>query len=41
MARRDRRNSSRYWWDGELPGLSLLEADFTTHEYPPHMHEAH
>ena len=40
MARRDRRNSSRYWWDGELPGLSLLEADFTTHEYPPHMHEA-
>ncbi|SDR62991.1 transcriptional regulator, AraC family [Rhizobiales bacterium GAS191] len=40
MARRNRRNSSRYWWDGEVPGLSLLEADFTTHEYPPHMHEA-
>jgi AraC-like DNA-binding protein len=40
MARRNRRNTSRYWWDGEVAGLSLLEADFTTHEYPPHMHEA-
>lgn len=40
MARRHRHNSSRYWWDGDIPGLSLLEADFTTHEYPPHMHEA-
>jgi len=40
MPRRDRRNLSRYWVDRAIPGLSLLEADFTTHEYPPHMHEA-
>jgi len=40
MARRSISNLSRYWQDGALPGLSLLEADFTTHEYPPHMHEA-
>ncbi|HEY6982902.1 AraC family transcriptional regulator [Reyranella sp.] len=40
MARRDCRNSTRYWWDRHLPGLSLLCADFTTHEYPPHTHDA-
>ncbi|MFI4988799.1 MAG: helix-turn-helix domain-containing protein [Alphaproteobacteria bacterium] len=40
MARIDRRNLSRYWWDRNTPGLSLLSADFTTHEYPPHSHEA-
>jgi AraC-like DNA-binding protein len=40
MARRDARNSTQYWWDRHLPGLSLLCADFTTHDYPPHMHEA-
>lgn len=40
MARSDPRNSSRYWWDRHLTGLSLLNADFTTHEYPPHTHEA-
>ena len=40
MSRRDPCNSTRYWWDRHLSGLSLLCADFTTHEYPPHAHEA-
>ncbi|MFI4999478.1 MAG: AraC family transcriptional regulator [Reyranellales bacterium] len=40
MARIDPRNSTQYWWDRHLSGLSLLCADFTTHEYPPHTHEA-
>jgi AraC-like DNA-binding protein len=40
MARLDPKNSTQYWWDRHLSGLSLLRADFTTHEYPPHAHEA-
>jgi AraC-like DNA-binding protein len=40
MPRIDPRNSTQYWWDRHLSGLSLLHADFTTHEYPPHTHEA-
>lgn len=40
MARQDRRNRTRYWLDPERPGLSLLSADLTTHEYPPHTHDA-
>jgi len=40
MARPDPRNRTRYWWDRHVPGLSLMHADFTTHEYPPHSHEA-
>jgi len=40
MARRDPHNSTQYWWDKHLSGLSLLCADFTTHEYPPHTHDA-
>ena len=40
VARSDGRNFSRYWWDRQIPGLSLLSADFTTHEYPPHSHDA-
>lgn len=40
MARQDPRNSTQYWWDRHLTGLSLMRADFTTHEYPPHTHEA-
>src|SRR5258708_4016978 len=40
MARIDPRNSTQYWWDRHLAGLSLLCADFTTHEYPPHTHDA-
>jgi AraC-like DNA-binding protein len=40
MARLDPKNSTQYWWDRHLSGLSLLRADFTTHEYPLHTHEA-
>ena len=39
MPRVDRRNTSRYWSDLGLSGLSLLEADFTTHEYAAHTHD--
>jgi AraC-like DNA-binding protein len=40
MARTDPANIGRYWWDRGMPGLSLLHADFTTHEYRPHTHQA-
>jgi AraC-like DNA-binding protein len=40
MPRNDPRNRTRYWWDRHVSGLSLMHADFTTHEYPPHSHEA-
>jgi AraC-like DNA-binding protein len=40
MARIDPHNRSNYWWDRQTVGLSLLRADFTTHEYPPHSHDA-
>jgi AraC-like DNA-binding protein len=40
VARSDPRNATQYWWDRHLTGLSLLRADFTTHEYPPHTHDA-
>ena len=40
MARSDPRNVSRYWWDRHTAGLSVLSADFETHEYPPHSHDA-
>ena len=40
MARSDPHNSTQYWWDRHLTGLSLLNADFTTHEYPLHTHDA-
>jgi len=40
MARGDARNLTRYWWDRRTAGLSLLRADFTTHDYPPHSHDA-
>ncbi len=36
----DPRNSTQYWWDRHVSGLSLMRADFTTHEYPPHTHDA-
>ena len=36
----DPRNSTQYWWDRHFTGLSLLHADFTTHEYPQHTHDA-
>jgi AraC-like DNA-binding protein len=40
VARIDPRNVTQYWWDRHTSGLSLMRADFTTHEYPPHSHEA-
>lgn len=40
MARRDASNSTRYWNDRQVDGLSLMCADFTTHEFAPHRHEA-
>ena len=40
MARIDTRNSSRYWQDARVPGLSCLAADFTSHDYAPHSHDA-
>jgi AraC-like DNA-binding protein len=40
MARIDTRNSSRYWRDPRVAGLSCLLADFTAHDYAPHSHEA-
>lgn len=40
MSRTDRQNRTRYWFDQQTPGLSLLCADFTTHEYPAHIHDA-
>lgn len=39
LARIDLRNSSRYWHDPRVPGLSCLVADFTSHDYAPHSHD--
>jgi AraC-like DNA-binding protein len=39
MPRSDYHNTTRYWSDRGLAGLSLLQADFTTHEYTPHSHD--
>jgi AraC-like DNA-binding protein len=40
MSRVDPHNSTEYWWDRHLAGLSLMCADFTTHEFPQHTHDA-
>jgi AraC-like DNA-binding protein len=40
VPRADPRNASRYWLDPRLSGLSLLRADFTTHEFASHTHDA-
>ena len=40
MARTDPHNVTRYWWDPRTSGLSVMCADFTTKDYPPHIHEA-
>jgi AraC-like DNA-binding protein len=40
VARVDRRNTTSYWHDGQIVGLSCLCADFTAHDYAPHSHEA-
>src|SRR5690242_2996783 len=38
MPSAQRRNLTRYWCDPRVPGLSLLDADFTDHDYRPHVH---
>lgn len=40
MPRTDPKNQSDYWWDRHMSGLSLMRANFTTHSYPPHSHDA-
>ncbi|MCJ0764829.1 AraC family transcriptional regulator [Variovorax terrae] len=40
MARLDPRNKSRYWHAPGLPGMDMLHADFTTHDYAPHVHDS-
>ena len=40
MSRVDDENKTRFWFERQTPGLSLLCADFTTHEYPAHVHDA-
>jgi AraC-like DNA-binding protein len=40
MARKDPKNTTRYWTPSGIRGLSLMVADFTTHEFPPHTHAA-
>ena len=40
MARVDTHNTARYWTDRGLPGLSLLRADLTTHQFETHFHDA-
>jgi AraC-like DNA-binding protein len=40
VARVDPRNTTRYWHDAQVAGLSCLHADFTAHDYAPHSHDA-
>lgn len=40
MARTVPKNAAHFWQDPHLPGLSLLHADFTRHDYAPHSHDA-
>lgn len=40
MAKLDPLNTSRYWFASCLPGMDMLHADFTTHEYAPHVHHS-
>jgi AraC-like DNA-binding protein len=40
LARVDRHNTTRYWNAPGVDGLSCLHADFTTHDYAPHQHDA-
>jgi AraC-like DNA-binding protein len=40
MRRNVARNVTRYWHDEGLQGLSLLYAELTDQEFPPHVHEA-
>jgi AraC-like DNA-binding protein len=40
MARRDTGNRTTYWQSKPIPGLSPLRADFATHRFSPHTHDA-
>jgi AraC-like DNA-binding protein len=40
LARVDPHNRTHFWRDRRVPGLNLLHADFTRHDYAPHFHEA-
>lgn len=40
MARPDPRNTTHFWRDSSLPGLSCLTADFTALDFAPHRHDA-
>ena len=40
MARPDTKNTTKYWWDKHISGLSLMHADFTCHDFAPHTHDA-
>jgi AraC-like DNA-binding protein len=39
LPRIDTKNTTRYWHDPHITGLSCLRADFTTHSYSPHSHD--
>jgi AraC-like DNA-binding protein len=39
LPRIDTKNTTRYWNDPRVAGLSCLHADFTTHAYSPHSHD--
>ncbi|MET3493503.1 AraC family transcriptional regulator [Variovorax boronicumulans] len=41
MAKLDPLNTSRYWHVPGIPGMDMLHADFTTHEYAPHVHHSY
>lgn len=40
MAERAPKNLTRFWTPAEARGLNLMQADFTTHEFPLHTHDA-
>ena len=40
MARRDTGNRTTYWQSKRIAGMSLLRADFTSHQFSPHTHDA-
>jgi len=40
LARSDPRNTSRYWHAPGVPGMDMLHADFTAHDYAPHVHDS-
>src|SRR5437868_634648 len=40
MARRDTGNRTTYWQSKRIVGMSLLRADFVSHQFGPHTHDA-